>query len=320
MKHYRLICLTVVIGFLLAQPLFSEETKDKDYADLLNRRDLLAQKIVTYLETEKCQAGKKVRVGIEPFEGNVKIKPLEGAEQELGAGIAELLLPGFKKYAKCLDIVEKRSMQGIIDVHKAVLGGPVDTEDNPPKPGKIHAPNFLINGSVTVIKDTVNVTARVVDVETSEILKTFEEAWPKNSFFVWVKPQNQKLRALGYSLLFPGLGQIRINDEPRKGTFFLSSAAGSLLASLVFLLSARYHREQYRSETNPDRIQQFYDDYRREFLLSDIFGITAAAIWTYSAVDAYVCGDNSRIAPQVIMPPVAGHGSPGAMLRYSWKF
>jgi hypothetical protein len=91
-------------------------------------------------------------------------------------------------------------------------------------------------------------------------------------------------RAIGYSLLLPGLGHIHCGDTP-KGWILLGSGLVSLSSAIFFTIDADRKQNLYLAATIKKDIEAKYADYNQAYKIRNASIIIYTSLWIYTQLD-----------------------------------
>ncbi|URA09849.1 FlgO family outer membrane protein [Thermospira aquatica] len=140
----------------------------------------------------------------------------------LSSSLAESFVAVFSKNP-ALKLVERQQLRSVIQEHKLVLTGLVEADvSNSLRIGELVAAQYLLVGSYTVVKDRVEVNARLVDVSSGVILVAEKTQAPLgDQLFAAVQEMAEKMNltisesAVGYLSLetTPSGAEVRIGND-----------------------------------------------------------------------------------------------------------
>ena len=91
-------------------------------------------------------------------------------------------------------------------------------------------------------------------------------------------------KAIGYSLLLPGLGHIQTGDTP-KGWILLTSGLLALGSSVYFAIDTERKEDAYLAATIKDEIKTKYNDYNQAYKIRNVSLILFTSVWIYTQLD-----------------------------------
>ena len=94
----------------------------------------------------------------------------------------------------------------------------------------------------------------------------------------------RRTRAIGYSLILPGMGHLK-NGQSRKGWILLASGLATLGSSVFFTIDAGKKEDAYLAATIKEEIETKYSNYNQAYKLRNTSYILYAGIWIYTQVD-----------------------------------
>ena len=119
------------------------------------------------------------------------------------------------------------------------------------------------------------------------------------------------------SAFMPGWGQ-RWNEQKTKGWIVFGLFAASVFGAFYYLNKSEDVYDTY--EKLGSRNASYYNDYEDHLNTSRILGITAAVIWAYAVVDAYIVGNKKSQNYVYEKFNVNTYGSDGVMVTYKTRF
>ena len=160
--------------------------------------------------------------------------------------------------------------------------------------GKLLGANAVVVGTFGNAGQEMLLTARVVDVETGQVVAAGDEAVPRQAFMA-VNADAVELRtpagAMLRSIALPGWGQM-YNGDTIRGLVYTVGAVGlggTAAASAALAVSAQ---NDYQKNT-PDTVGR-RDDANEHITRTNVALVSLGVVWLASVVDAYVTGEDSR--------------------------
>jgi hypothetical protein len=99
------------------------------------------------------------------------------------------------------------------------------------------------------------------------------------------RPESTELRkAVGYSIILPGLGHLQCGDKS-KGWILLSSSLLTLGSTIYFTLNANRKEDAYLAATSEDEIDKKYKDYNQAYKIRNTSLVLFSTIWLYTQLD-----------------------------------
>jgi hypothetical protein len=113
-------------------------------------------------------------------------------------------------------------------------------------------------------------------------------------------------RAIGYSLILPGLGHLN-SGQTGKGWILLTSGLITLGSSVFFTIDANNKEDDYLEATSVEEIDRKYSDFNQAYKYRNASYLLYAGIWMYTQMDLLFWSkpDHHKIS---IFP---GHRYPG---------
>lgn len=142
-----------------------------------------------------ARAGETLTMAVAYFDNNTGQAQLEG----LTKGLADMLLTDLS-VAKELTLVERSRLNAILDELKLNATAAIDPQ-TAQKMGKLLGADLILTGGISAVEPTLRVDARIITVETGEILATAKADGPSADFFKVEADLVQKLLdAIGVGL------------------------------------------------------------------------------------------------------------------------
>ncbi len=91
-------------------------------------------------------------------------------------------------------------------------------------------------------------------------------------------------KAIGYSLILPGLGHLQCSDKS-KGWILLSSGLLTLGSTIYFTIDTNRKEDAYLAATIKDEIEAKYKDYNQAYKIRNTSLILFSTIWLYTQLD-----------------------------------
>ncbi len=275
--------LVILLNLNLQTELNAEEVEELDtesklYAMLDNMTFELVQTLTN------IDSSRNFNVAIMSFDN---IGP-DAENMKAGETVSEILISTFSEH-KNIILTERRRITDIIEEMKLSASGIVSSETTI-RVGELAGAEFMIAGSIVHAGKYFNINARILDVASAKVLNAkFIEIPDKEIISVSSMMYDigkKPMLASFYSMLIPGMGQIIINDRPKKGGFFLLSEAGLLISALALNIQANNEYDQYQENTF-SKIDK-YDDAQTYYQGANIALGCAGAMWIWNVLDAYL--------------------------------
>ncbi len=187
-----------------------------------------------------------------------------------------------------ISVVERERLEDIIEEIGLSQTGLTSDEI---EVGNILNVQYLIAGAVADLGNRFLLAARIINVETGNILQSASVEIPSNSFLSisseLVMIKKYPITAAFRSMIFPGWGQF-YNDKPRKGSIILGSEllmAASTISSYVLY---KQSKDAYDRSTQRDVASDNYSEMEKYAQINWVSLGVMGGIWLYAIVDSYI--------------------------------
>tara|TARA_B100002003_G_scaffold82021_1_gene76509 strand:+ start:101 stop:973 length:873 start_codon:yes stop_codon:yes gene_type:complete len=187
-----------------------------------------------------------------------------------------------------ISVVERERLEDIIEEIGLSQTGLTSDEI---EVGNILNVQYLIAGAVADLGNRFLLAARIINVETGNILQSASVEIPSNSFLSisseLVMIKKYPITAAFRSMIFPGWGQF-YNDKPRKGSIILGSEllmAASTISSYVLY---KQSKDAYDRSTQRDVASDNYSEMEKYAQINWVSMGVMGGIWLYAIVDSYI--------------------------------
>ena len=245
---------------------------------------------------------KNAAIAVIPFEDKTR----QGGE---GLGVAEYIIFNIKKEGvyKLVDRLHFTTVLQELDLAGSML---VDSA-SALKAGKMASAEYLVTGSITTVFGKSRISAKLIDVETTEIISssTVNVMPGRLGEFVndFVTGKNHIPLSVFRSTIIPGWGQF-YSGKKMRGAASLSfgvAGAGYFVYSIISTNIAKSDRDEHTVKGNSDEMNnvgpQVWEEYKNEKIVLDkdysdkfdrmqIAGAVCAGIWVLNIIDAAIAG------------------------------
>jgi TolB-like protein len=187
-----------------------------------------------------------------------------------------------------ISVVERQRLQNIIEEIGMSQAGLTSDEI---EVGHLLNVEFLIAGAVADLGNRFLIAARLVEVETGNILQSASIEIPSNSFISvsseLVVIKKYPITAAFRSMILPGWGQF-YNDKPRKGSIILGAEllmAGSTISSFILF---KQSKDAYDRTTQRNVATDNYSEMEKYAQLNWVSLGVMGSIWLYAIIDSYI--------------------------------
>lgn len=184
--------------------------------------------------------------------------------------------------------VERKAMSKVVEEIALGQSGLIN-EDKAIKAGNILGATMIVTGSVAEIDGYFIVSARVVIVETGEILaSSMVEIKQRNLLLIsgkYVVLKKYSAIPAFQSAIIPGWGQL-YNDQPKKAAVFSTLAVlsgGTLGFSYLF-----YTNFDYNSADSSVEALRLYNKWDRLYTVNRASLYACIAVWSVAVIDAFL--------------------------------
>ncbi|MBU4443758.1 MAG: DUF5683 domain-containing protein [Candidatus Marinimicrobia bacterium] len=271
----RLFIICVILNFF-ADSLYAQES------EVTQKIIILAGKINTSFSSRVTSEAQK-RIALTNFSniGTVSEK------KNIGTLVSEVLAGELMKY-ETFTLVERMQLKKVLDEQTLALSGLIDSETSV-MIGNLLGARAIISGSVIEAGNFFIVNARMVDVETGEVILTESIEIPQADLIALsnklIVTKKYALDAAYRSLILPGWGQF-YNDTPKRGTFYIGASAISIGTAVIFKIAGDRDYEKYQKNT-PESVK-YFDTAADKYQYRDYALYAMAGCWAMNIFDAYI--------------------------------
>lgn len=273
----------------------------------------LAKKIAMAMK-EKDLVGQDKPLAVSSF---ANIGP-KCKELRIGETVGELLTDALVNEGT-LTMVDRANTQKFMEEMALGQTGLID-EGTAAQVGNLLGAKIMVTGSVVLLGDKFNVSARIVDVQSASMLLGQTAVFDRTDLVAEAsktQPISKHPITAGFkSLLIPGWGQIE-NDQVAKGTIMMILAGGAVVST--FYLNTETKNAYLLYDGAADRIDadKRYNDYLKIAQVRDGVLYGAAAVWAAGFFDAVVAAAiyNARLKKGLVLVERPIHLTPYASLE-----
>lgn len=237
----------------------------------------------------------KTRIAIISFDN---VGP-QAKKQDIGRGITELLTTDLVQSGLFI-VLERKQLEKVLKEQSLSLTGLIDPR-SASQVGKLLGAEAILCGTVSEMGDFYDINARVIDVQTAEILTTAlvdikrDDLTKELKTITLVVEARSPVTALLYSSMLPGLGQW-YNGQPLKAVTMGILTLGTLgVASDYSTLGDEDYDEYNRAKTN-SKAKKLYDDAQKNYDMMEYFQYVFLGFYLYNIADAYFTARKARKA------------------------
>lgn len=191
-----------------------------------------------------------------------------------------------------ISIVEREKLEDIIEEIGLSQTGLTSDEI---EVGNILNVQYLIAGAVADLGNRFLLAARIINVETGNILQSASVEIPSNSFLSisseLVMIKKYPITAAFRSMILPGWGQF-YNDKPRKGSIILGSELLMAASTISSYILYKQSKDAYDRSTQRDVASDNYSEMEKYAQINWVSLGVMGGIWLYAIVDSYVDARN----------------------------
>ncbi len=265
------------ISILVNYQIASGQDVSSDSLIVETQINQLAENLFQNLENQK------ITIAVLPFETT------EGRTEARGLGeAATILLNQNLINIPNISVVERQRLQ---DIMKEIGMSQAGLTSDEIEVGHLLNVEFLIAGAVADLGNRFLLAARLVEVETGNILQSASIEIPSNSFLSisseLVVIKKYPITAAFRSMILPGWGQF-YNDKPRKGSIILGAEllmAGSTISSFILYKQSKY---AYDRTTQRNVATDNYSEMEKYAQLNWVSLGMMGTIWLYAIIDSYI--------------------------------
>ena len=191
-----------------------------------------------------------------------------------------------------ISVVEREKLEDIIEEIGLSQTGLTSDEI---EVGNLLNVQFLIAGAVADLGNRFLLAARIINVETGNILQSASVEIPSNSFLSisseLVMIKKYPITAAFRSMILPGWGQF-YNDKPRKGSIILGSELLMAASTISSYILYKQSKDAYDRSTQRDVASDNYSEMEKYAQINWVSLGVMGGIWLYAIVDSYVDARN----------------------------
>ncbi len=215
-------------------------------------QEKLEEMLTSLMEPLGSEAGKVIAVI--PFETGHKVK------DDAGLSVAEYSVVFFKNYQKHT-VVERTQFAKVLEEMELAQSDLVE-ESKQIELGKMLSANWILVGSVTEAFGKRNITARMVDVNTAEVLSSKTVVVGPESMDNFMKEllgeKGQVSAAIFRSAVVPGWGQFFTN-HPVRGSLSLALFLGAAGTGVFYGIQSASAQSDYEAFSVDDEQQRLIE-------------------------------------------------------------
>lgn len=240
----------------------------------------------------------------------------EAEEEKIGESVSEFLGDRFINYG--INIVEREQLETLLDEMELALSGVVDN-DQAVEIGEMAGASVVLIGSVNRLGENFNIVARLVDVETSEVIVSSTLSIPMEQLISVVQGRTSEekyaVNAMFRSMLVPGWGQF-YSDRPVMGAFISGTELILLGGGITMAILANSDYEKY-SISQPEMVY-YYDQAVLKRKIGNILLWSAIGVYAYNVLDALIFGPREEEAEVAEVIRFDEDGVNIALFHYQW--
>ena len=272
----KTIFIIILIFFILISGNLFGQKMSNDAMIVVSQINRLTDNLLSSVGSDQC------RIAVLPFEFNRERIETKGLGEAAAILISKALVN-----KKNIIVIERQKIKEIVDEIKLSLSG---LTQNELKAGELLEVDYLIAGAVTEIGSNFLIAARLVKVESGNIIQLSSIDMPAYNFVNvssnLVQIKRYPITAAFRSMIIPGWGQY-YNDRPGKGNFILGTEllfAGAAISTYLLYRQSKdgYDRAQERSVA-VDKFKDMEKYSKINWISLGAMGI----IWLYAIIDSY---------------------------------
>ena len=191
-----------------------------------------------------------------------------------------------------ISVVEREKLEDIIEEIGLSQTGLTSDEI---EVGNILNVQYLIAGAVADLGNRFLLAARIINVETGNILQSASVEIPSNSFLSisseLVMIKKYPITAAFRSMILPGWGQF-YNDKPRKGSIILGSELLMAASTISSYILYKQSKDAYDRSTQRDVASDNYSEMEKYAQINWVSLGVMGGIWLVAIVDSYIDARN----------------------------
>ncbi len=274
--------LTLLLIFIAGMFSFSSAAEE----DVVKKAiDKLATQIKNSFKTPVDKEHKK-RIAIISFENTSE----QSKKQNIGRGVSELLTNNFVG-SGLFTVIEREQLEKVLKEQALGLSGIIDPA-SAKEVGKILGVEAMLCGTISEFGDFYSITARIIDVETAQILTSAVTDIKRDlltkeitKYMIVIEKKSPMTAAL-YSAIVPGMGQF-YNGQKTKGVIIGGLELVAIGGTVFFWLEGNKAYSEYEDSTRVSDLDRLYKNSQESYDKMEKCEIGVGAIWLISVVDAY---------------------------------
>ena len=191
-----------------------------------------------------------------------------------------------------ISVVEREKLEDIIEEIGLSQTGLTSDEI---EVGNILNVQYLIAGAVADLGNRFLLAARIINVETGNILQSASVEIPSNSFLSisseLVMIKKYPITAAFRSMILPGWGQF-YNDKPRKGSIILGSELLMAASTISSYILYKQSKDAYDRSTQRDVASDNYSEMEKYAQINWVSLGVMGGIWLVAIYDSYIDARN----------------------------
>ena len=265
--------------------------------------DILFDSLFSFLTPEI----KGARITVVPFTENA------GQGSGIGESLAEFMIVRLQQLG-VFTLVDRNEFERVIGEIELSQTGLIDDAATI-EIGKMLSSQYLLTGSISMLFGKYRITAKVINIETTQILNSAATSIKVNDIESYSKEllgeQGTVHAALFRSLLVPGWGQIYTNHKIR-GILNLSACLGALGTTGYFLVAtaqAKTRKDEHLEKSKGSALdsmttaeirnydkktRELYNEYSKTYDKTVICAAITGAFWMINIADAIIAGAQAR--------------------------
>ncbi len=184
-------------------------------------------------------------------------------------------------------VVERQKLQEIMEEIGLSQSGLTQDEI---KVGQLLNVNYLVAGAVADLGSRFLLAARIVEVQTGNIVASASIELPAQNFLSitsgLVPFKRYPATAAFRSMLVPGWGQF-YNEQPKKGSILLGTEFAIAVTAVTSYLLYKQSKDAYDRTTQRDIAAKKYDEMEQYAQMNWVSLGILGTVWLYSVVDSY---------------------------------
>ncbi|NQV15928.1 hypothetical protein HQ531_10765 [bacterium] len=267
----------IAVFLLLLSSLIQAETTRSDSLVVTNIVGGLVDELLLNLDLSRKH------IAVMPFETTA------GRTEARGLGeAATILVNASLVHYDDVIVIERDKLEDLIEEMKLSLSGLTQGDL---EVGELLDANLLITGAVADLETRFLIAARLINVESGQVLKSASAEVPATNFMSvsagLAVVKRYPITAAFRSLIVPGWGQF-YNDKPTKGSLVLGAETVLAISTVVSYLMYKQSLNSYERAGNSELAQSSYDEVETYSKMN--WGSLGAlgTVWVYGIIDAYM--------------------------------